>query len=113
MIHVSFEDMSLVEILVRESRRNKSITKGLRGNLAAETIQPNIRRLIVIGKCKSCNAIKCQILQDLIQQTNDEAISYQEYLEELIKLAKMVIEPQGTINHHRFQPKHWQQFMIM
>ena len=35
------------------------------------------------------------ILQDLIQQANDEAISYQEYLEELIKLAKMVIEPQS------------------
>ena len=33
------------------------------------------------------------ILKDLIQQANDEAISYQEYLQELIKLAKLVLEP--------------------
>jgi type I restriction enzyme R subunit len=94
----SFEDMSLVEILVREGQDAiNRLPKGLRGNLAAEAIKPNIRRLIVDRR--NINPAyydkMSNILQDLIHQANDEAISYQEYLEELIKLAKMVIEPQS------------------
>lgn len=92
----SFEDMSLVEILVREGQDAiNRLPQGLRGNLAAETIRPNIRRLIVDRR--SVNPAyydkMSNILKDLIQQANDEALSYQEYLQELIKLAKMVLEP--------------------
>ena len=91
----SFEDMSLVEILVREGQDAiNRLPQGLRGNLAAETIRPNIRRLIVDRR--SVNPAyydrMSNILKDLIQQANDEALSYQEYLQELIKLAKMVLE---------------------
>ena len=94
----SFEDMSLVEILVREGQDALNrLPKGLQGSRAAEAIKPNIRRLIVDRR--SVNPAYydklSNILQDLIQQANDEAISYQQYLEELIKLAKMVIEPQS------------------
>ena len=92
----SFEDMSLVEILVREGQEAiNRLPQGLRGNLAAETIKPNIRRLIVDRR--SVNPAyydkMSNILKDLIKQANDEAIGYQEYLQELIKLAKMVLEP--------------------
>ena len=72
----SFEDMSLVEILVREGQDAiNRLPQGLRGNLAAETIRPNIRRLIVDRR--SVNPAyydkMSNILKDLIQQANDEA----------------------------------------
>jgi type I restriction enzyme R subunit len=95
----SFDDMSLVELLVREGESAlEKLPAGIRNNkrLVAETMTPNIRRLIVDRRSVNPHYYDkmSQILEDLIQQAKDEAIEYQQYLDELVRLAKMVVEPE-------------------
>ena len=95
----SFDDMSLVELLVREGQSAlDNLPAGIRQNrrLVAETMTPNIRRLIVDRR--SVNPAyydkMSSILEDLIEQAKQEAIEYQEYLDRLVELAKLVVEPE-------------------
>jgi type I restriction enzyme R subunit len=93
----SFDDMSLVELLVSEGETAlDKLPKGIRQNkrLVAETMTPNIRRLIVDRRSVNPHYYDkmSQILEDLIRQAKGEAIEYQKYLDELVKLAKMVVE---------------------
>jgi len=93
----SFDNMSLVELLVREGEKAlEKLPAGIRQNkrLVAETMAPNIRRLIVDRRSVNPHYYDkmSQILEDLIKQAKDEAIEYQKYLDELVKLAKMVVE---------------------
>ena len=94
----SFDNMSLVELLVHEGESAlEKLPAGIRNNkrLVAETMTPNIRRLIVDRRSVNPHYYDkmSQILEDLIQQAKDEAIEYQQYLDELVRLAKMVVEP--------------------
>ena len=89
----SFDDMSLVELLVCEGESALGkLPAGIRNNkrLVAETMTPNIRRLIVDRRSVNPHYYDkmSQILEDLIQQAKDEAIEYQQYLDELVRLAK-------------------------
>ena len=95
----SFEDMSLVELLIREGQNAlEKLPAGIRNNtrLVAETMTPNIRRLIVDRRSVNPHYYDkmSQILEDLIQQAKEEAIEYKKYLDELVRLAKMVVEPE-------------------
>ena len=73
----SFDNMSLVELLVREGEKAlEKLPAGIRQNkrLVAETMAPNIRRLIVDRRSVNPHYYDkmSQILEDLIKQAKDE-----------------------------------------
>ena len=93
-----FDDMSLVEVLVKEGITGiESLPKGIRTNNenVAEVIRSNIRRLIVDRQ--SVNPAyydrMSDILNDLIEQAKQQVDDYEDYLKQLVELAKKVESP--------------------
>ena len=93
-----FDDMSLVEVLVKEGITGiESLPKGIRANNenVAEVIRSNIRRLIVDRQ--SVNPAyydrMSDILNDLIEQAKQQVDDYEDYLKQLVELAKKVESP--------------------
>ena len=93
-----FDDMSLVEVLVKEGITGiESLPKGIRANNenVAEAIRSNIRRLIVDRQ--SVNPAyydrMSDILNDLIEQAKQQVDDYEDYLKQLVELAKKVESP--------------------
>ena len=93
-----FDDMSLVEVLVKEGISGiESLPEGIRTNNenVAEVIRSNIRRLIVDRQ--SVNPAyydrMSDILNDLIEQAKQQVDDYEDYLKQLVELAKKVESP--------------------
>ena len=100
----SFDDLSLVELLVKEGQAAiDSLPVGIKNNreLIAEVIRSNVRRLIVDRQ--SVNPAyydkMSSILNDLIEQSKSDVEDYEEYLQKLIELAKMVKNPQSNTSY--------------
>lgn len=93
-----FDDMSLVEVLIKEGISGiESLPEGIRTNNenVAEVIRSNIRRLIVDRQ--SVNPAyydrMSDILNDLIEQAKQQVDDYEDYLKQLVELAKKVESP--------------------
>lgn len=93
----SFEDTSLLEIIVLKGLQKALETLpsaiGKNKEALAETIENNIRRLIV-DKREVNPAYydkMSKILKELVEKRKKEVISYEEYLKEVEELTKMLI----------------------
>jgi len=100
----SFDDLSLVQLLVKEGQSAiDSLPAGIKNNreLIAEVIRSNVRRLIVDRQ--SVNPAyydkMSNILNGLIEQSKSDVEDYEEYLQKLIELAKMVENPQSGTSY--------------
>ena len=83
----AFDDMTLVDLLIRDGEGAiGSLPAGIRGSprAVAETIENNVRRLIVDEMAVNPKYYEkmSAVLDALIQQRREEAIEYEDYLEE-------------------------------
>jgi type I restriction enzyme, R subunit len=97
----SFDDLSLIQLLVKEGHSAiDSLPDGIKNSRenVAEVIRSNVRRLIVDRQ--SVNPAyydkMSSILNDLIERAKTDVEDYEEYLEKLIELAKMVENPETS-----------------
>lgn len=97
----NLDDMSLVELLI-DSTTTTPIDEiaGLPGNdnAKAETIDNNIKHEIV-KKAESNPKYYgklSEMLEEIIEQRKVEAISYEDYLKQVVELAKAVLHPENS-----------------
>ena len=94
----AFDDMSLVQLIVeRGADAVNSLPEGIRSNkeAAAETIENNVRKLIIDEQPINPKYYErmSELLDALIAQRKQAAISYQEYLEKIVELTRKAINP--------------------
>lgn len=98
-------DMSLVELLINNTTTTPidALVKELPGNdeAKAETIENNLQHEIV--KKMSSNAVYygklSEMLQKIIDQRRIEAMSYEEYLRQVVELAQAILHPEEGSNY--------------
>jgi type I restriction enzyme, R subunit len=96
----AFDDLSLIELIVeRGPDAVNALPKGIRENrnAVAETIENNVRKLIIDESPINPKYYErmSELLDALIEQRRQEAIEYQQYLEEIARLTKRVKTPGG------------------
>lgn len=96
----AFDDLSLVQLIVeRGPAALDELPEGLRGNgeAIAETIENNVRRTIVDQEAINPKyyELMSALLDELIKKRREEALSYKEYLDEIVMLAKKITKPSG------------------
>ena len=88
---IDFEELGLIELIVEKAKQNPAepTTKKV-PEAMAETIENNMRKVIIDGQPINPKYYEkmSELLDALIVQRRDEAISYQEYLEEIKKIAE-------------------------
>jgi type I restriction enzyme R subunit len=93
-----FGDMSLIELLVKSGITDlmNSLPKGIRGNqqAVAETIENNVRQKIIREHLIDPAFFEemSTLLNEIIKERKDKAISYEEYLKKIARLAVHVME---------------------
>src|SRR5262245_2169867 len=97
----AFDDISLVQLIVeRGADAVNSLPKGLRGNkeAVAETIENNVRKLIIDEQPINPKYYErmSQLLDALVKRRREQALSYQQYLQEIVELAKKVRDPAAS-----------------
>lgn len=96
-----FEELGLVELIVKNGLSVlEQLPDGLKKNpeAMAETIENNLRRTIIDENPVNPKYYDrmSELLDALIQERREQAISYQEYLEQIKQLARRVVQPTGT-----------------
>jgi len=97
----AFEDMTLIELIVeRGTEAINELPEGIKNNkeAAAETIENNVRRLItdeMITNPKYYENMSV-LLDELIKQRKEQVISYEEYLNKVVQLAKQAKNPSNS-----------------
>jgi type I restriction enzyme R subunit len=94
----AFDDLSLIELIVeRGADALDSLPKGIRKNQksAAETIENNVRRLIIDEQPINPKYYErmSELLDALIELRKQAAISYQEYLRQIVELTRKAKNP--------------------
>jgi len=94
----TFDDLSLVELLVeRGIGAIDELPEGIRSKeeAIAETIENNVRKLIIDEQPINPKYYEkmSELLDALIEQRRKAAISYREYLKEIVELARKVKNP--------------------
>ncbi|MCY3019563.1 MAG: HsdR family type I site-specific deoxyribonuclease [Planctomycetota bacterium] len=94
----AFDDLSLVELIVeRGADAVQALPDGIRKNkeAAAEAIENNVRRLIIDESPINPKYYEkmSELLDALIRQRRQEAISYEEYLRRIVELTKKAKDP--------------------
>ena len=95
-----FEELGLVELIVKNGLGAlEQLPDGLKkdSEAMAETIENNMRRTIIDKNPVNPKYYDqmSELLDALIQERREQAISYQEYLEKIKHLARQVVQP-GT-----------------
>lgn len=96
----AFDDLSLINLIVeRGEDAVEALPKSIRSNknATAETIENNVRKLIIDEhpiNPKYYDEMS-DLLQALIEQRRQEAISYQEYLAKIVALTRQAKNPGG------------------
>lgn len=97
----AFDDVSLVDLLIEQGAGAVDLLPdGIKKNdgSVAETIDNNVRKAIV--KQSSSNPRYYEkmsvLLEELISQRQTDALSYKEYLDQIVELAKDVKDPSNT-----------------
>ena len=103
-IITSFDDLSLVQLLVKEGKNAVThLPEGIRNNneLVAETIRSNVRKLIVDRRAVNPAYYDdmSKILEELIEKCKSDSENYQKYLERLAELAKRVVDPSAGASY--------------
>ena len=96
-----FEELSLVELIVKNGLGAlEQLPDGLKKDpeAMAETIENNIRRTIIDENPVNPKYYDqmSKLLDALIHERREQAISYQEYLEQVKQLARRVVQPTST-----------------
>jgi len=94
----SFDNIPLVQLIVeRGADALTALPSGIRNNkdAAAETIENNVRKLIIDEQPLNPKYYDkmSELLDALIAQRRKEALDYKKYLEQIIALAKKVVNP--------------------
>ena len=97
----AFDDMSLIQLIVeRGVNAVEALPKGIRGSqeAVAETIENNVRKLIIDESPINPKYYETMssLLDALIAKRKEDAITYQEYLQEIVELAKQAKNPSST-----------------
>lgn len=98
----AFDDLSLVQIIVEKGIKGaiEDLPKGIRENqeAVAETIEANVRRLIVEEKPVNPKYYEkmSELLNALVERRKKQALDYQKYLQEIVELAKKVMNPMSA-----------------
>jgi len=97
----AFDDLSLINLIVeRGEDAIDALPKSIRSckNATAETIENNVRKLIIDEHPINPKYYDdmSDLLQALIEQRRQEAISYQEYLAKIVALTRQVKQPGGA-----------------
>jgi type I restriction enzyme R subunit len=96
----AFDDLSLINLIVeRGEDAVEALPKSIRSNknATAETIENNVRKLIIDEHPINPKYYDdmSDLLQALIEQRRQEAISYQEYLAKIVALTRQAKNPGG------------------
>jgi len=96
-----FDEMTLVQLIVAKGKEAiKTLPKGIRSNQAAvaETIENNLRKVITEEKPTNPKYFEKMsvLLNALIKERQEQAKSYEAYLEEIRALAKKINNPSAT-----------------
>jgi type I restriction enzyme R subunit len=97
----AFDDVSFLQLLVeRGADAVKELPEGLKKKeeTVAEVIENNVRKLIIDEQPinpKHYDKMS-ELLDALIKQRRNKSIDYKQYLEEIAKLAKQVIDPSAA-----------------
>ena len=102
---MDFEELGMIELIVEKGADalKDSLPEGLKGQEAmAETIENNVRKKIVDENPVNPRYYEQMsvLLDELIKQRRQQSIDYQEYLEKIRQLAKQVLKPQASADHH-------------
>jgi type I restriction enzyme R subunit len=94
----AFDDLSLIDLIVkRGAAALRALPKGIRENenAAAETIENNVRKLIIDEQPINPRYYgrMSQLLDALIAQRKQEALTYKAYLRKIVELTKKVKNP--------------------
>lgn len=100
----AFDDMSLIQLIVeRGIGAVDALPKGIRESqeAVAETIENNVRKLIIDESPINPKYYETMssLLDALIAKRKEDAISYQEYLDEVVKLAQQAKNPTSSTNY--------------
>lgn len=101
---IDFENLGLIELIVEKARQNPPDAKTKSTPEAmAETIENNMRKVIIDEQPINPKYYEkmSELLDALIAQRREEAITYAEYLAEVKKLAAKVTTPEGTTQYPR------------
>lgn len=94
----AFDDMSLIQLIVeRGADAVGALPKGIRENkdAVAETIENNVRKLIIDEQPINPMYYEkmSELLDALIEKRKQNALDYEQYLAEIVALAKQVVNP--------------------
>jgi len=99
---IDFEELGLIELIVEKATQNPAAPSSRKVPEAmAETIENNMRKIIIDEQPINPKYYEkmSELLDALIEQRRKEAISYQEYLEQVKKLAEHITTPEGTTTY--------------
>lgn len=102
---MDFEELGLIDLVVNNNGAGlDSLPEGIRNNeeSMAEAIENNVRKTIVDENPVNPKYFESMatLLDAIIAQRREQAISYQEYLEQIKALAKKVVNPTGNNAHN-------------
>ena len=100
----AFDDLTLVQLIVeRGTEAVKQLPDNIRKDktAVAETINNNLRTVITEEQPTNPKYFDkmSTLLDELIQQRKEEAISYEEYLKKVAQLCQQVTHPEGTSDY--------------
>lgn len=96
---VDFEELGLVELIIAKAAQYYGNAEGNKVPEAmAESIENNIRKVIIDGQPINPKYYEkmSELLEAVIEQRREDALSYEAYLKEVKKLAQELTEPGGT-----------------
>jgi len=94
-----FDEMGLIQLIVEQgvATATAKMPEGIKGdeNAMAETIENNIRKLIIDEKPINPKYYEkmSELLDELIRERKENAVEYKEYLEKIKALADKIVEP--------------------
>ena len=103
-IVIDFEQLGLIELIVEKAKQNppNSASKKV-PEAMAETIENNVRKVMIDGQPINPKYYEkmSELLDALIAQRREEAISYEAYLKKVKELAQNVSQPEGAFTYPR------------
>ena len=99
---IDFERLGLIELIVEKAKQNPAKPESEKvPESMAETIENNVRKVIIDAQPINPKYYEkmSELLDALIEQRRDEAVSYAEYLKKVKALAQGVVQPESTTTY--------------
>ncbi len=100
----TFDEMTLVDLVVEKGEEGlEALPENVKQNkeTMAETIESNVRKVIIDETPVNPKYYEkmSQLLDDLVERRRQEAIDYQNYLQEIMRLAKQTKNPETETSY--------------